>query len=702
MENKGIIAQKLETLSVFASGLFLLLFPILLTTITTDAFIIPKQAVLGAVVLTGVLIMGAKAILNQAVRLRRTPFDAPLTLFGLAAFLSAIFAVNRADSFISFIPFLFAILLFFIITNSAKKSLDVFFLTASLIGGGILVSAITLLSYLKIYILPFEFAKNQTFTPFGSLFDQAIYLFLVLSVALYMAWPALKRRTSQTGSLQIYVNKGRLLYVIGSIALIVGTLVTVIGIITLQKPTLLPYQTGFQTAFSVISQDTGRVVQGFLMGSGIGTFLSDFTRFKPAAFNTDLQLWNLSFLRSSSYMLEVISTMGLLGILSFGFLAYKILRSKPLFVPLLIALVLSIILPFSFTLIVLLFVLLALYSAQQGLLDRQRTRFFDVELKLVTLKKGVFALADPENRRDSEYGNVLPFGFLVLTLGFSLLVGFLALRFLYSDYLFQQSLVSASKNDAQRTYRLQTQAINAFSQRDGYHRIFSQINLSLANNLASSVPKGSSPSAQTQQTIYQLIQQSINSGREATTVSPQTSANWQNLSSIYRGLIGFGQNADSFAILANQRAVVLDPNNPVQYINYGGIFYQLGQWDNAIRQFQIAVSLKPDFANAYYNLGHALEQKGDLEQALAAYQRVRDLVATDKGSLNQINKEIQALEGKISSSQTGIEPQPAAGEEESALGINQPTTQLPVQKNPVEIPGPIATPKPSATPTPTN
>ena len=106
MENKGLIAQRLETLSVFASGLFLLLFPVLLTTITTDAFIIPKQAVLGAVVLTGVLILGAKAILNQAVRLRRTPFDVPLALFGLAAFLSAIFAVNRADSFISLIPFL--------------------------------------------------------------------------------------------------------------------------------------------------------------------------------------------------------------------------------------------------------------------------------------------------------------------------------------------------------------------------------------------------------------------------------------------------------------------------------------------------------------------------------------------------------------------------------------------------------------------
>ena len=625
------------------------------------------------------------------MRLRRTPYDVPVALFGLAAFLSAIFAINRADAMISFMPFLFAILLFFIITNSAKRSQDVFFLTASLIGGGILVSAITLLSYLKIYVIPFEFAKNQTFTPFGSLFDQSLYLILVLSVCLYMAWPALKKRA---------IDKGRLIFVVGAGALAIGSAVTIIGMVTLQKPTILPYQTGFQTAFAAISQDSGRVVQGFLMGSGIGTYLTDFTRFKPPAFNANPTLWNLSFLRSSSYFLEIIATMGLLGILSFGFLAYRIIRSKPLFIPVIIALVLSIILPFSFTLIVLLFVLLALYSAQQGLIDRQKTRFFDVELKLVTLKKGVFALSDPGTKGDSEYGNILPFGFLVLTLGFSLLIGFLTLKFLYSDYLFQKSLVSASKNDAQKTYQLQTDAIRMFPQRDGYHRIFSQINLSLANNLASSVPQGSSPSAQTQNTIYQLIQQSINSGRNATTISPQTSANWQNLSSIYRGLIGFGQNADSFAILANQRAVTLDPNNPQQYINYGGIFYQLGQWDNAIRQFQIAVSLKPDFANAYYNLGHALEQKGDLEQALASYQRVKSLVANNKASVEQIDKEIKALQDKIGTAATSQQGQAQVSQNQPPIGLNQPSTQLPAQENPVKIPGPTATPKPTASPTP--
>lgn len=264
-----------------------------------------------------------------------------------------------------------------------------------------------------------------------------------------------------------------------------------------------------------------------------------------------------------------------------------------------LAVVFAFILPFSYTVIVLFFVLLAIYSAQQGLIERQRTRFFDVELKLLSLKKGIFALDDPKSRRESSFGNLLPVAFLVATILFSLLVGIPTFQFIRSDYYFQKSLAAANAGDAQTTFNLQQQAINTFPKRDGYQRIFSQVNLSLANNIASSIPQGASPSAEQANTIYQLIQNSINYGRQATVVAPQNTANWQNLASIYRSLIGFGQNADSFAVLATQQSVTLDPNNPQQYINYGGIFYQLGRWDDAIRQFQIAASLKPVSVSCY-------------------------------------------------------------------------------------------------------
>lgn len=691
MENKAVVINRLENLTVILLGVFSFLFPILILTATTDAYTIPKQALLGIVSLTGLVVLGVKAVLSGAVKLKRTPFDLPIVLFGLAALLSSIFAVNQSDSLISFVPILFAILLFFVVVNSVKKEKDLVLISGSLIVGGAIVSLITFFSFFKIYLLPFAFAKVQTFTPFGSLFDQAVYLAVILSLGLYTAWPALRNRA---------INKGRAIYVGGSFIILIGLVISLIGLLTLQKPTFLPYQIGFQTAFAAISQDTGRVIQGFLMGSGIGTYLSDFTRFKPVAINTDIALWNLTFLRSSSFVLELLATTGLLGILSFIFLCYRILRSKPLFVPLILLVVFSLLLPFSFTNIVLIFLILSIYSAQQDLQERQKTKFFDVELKLVALKRGVFALTDPNSRVESEYGNLLPMGFLITIGVFTLLVGVVSARYIASDYLFQESLVAASQNNAQKTYQLQTDAIRMFPQRDGYHRIFSQINLTLANNIALSL-NGQQPTAEVQQTLVQLIQQSINSARNSTTVSPQTAINWQNLSSVYRSLIGFGQNADQFALATAQQALVLDPNNPQEYINYGGIFYQLQQWDNAIRQFQIAASLKPDFANAYYNLGHALEMKGDLQGALAQYQTVSSLVANDKASQDVISAEIKVLQDKIGAAANKAATTEETAENQPPLEVNQPAAQLPEQKPPVKIPAPNTSITPTTTPSPT-
>lgn len=696
MENRAKLVTRIENITVFLTGIFFLIFPLFILTLTTEGFNLPKQAVLSIVVLAGVLLLGIKAVLNNGVKLRRTPFDLPIVLLLGAALISSILSLNRYDSLIILVPFLFAGLLYFVVTNSVKRQQDFLFITGSLIVGAIGVSLITTLSYFKIFILPFDFAKFQNFTPFGSIFDQTIYLALVFVLCIYLAWPSIKRRA---------VDKSRAIYLVGGFFVLIGLVVSLVGLTTLPKEQtglqLLPMQTGFQTAFASISQDQGRVIQGLLSGSGYGTYVTDFTRFKPASFN-NLDSWNLTFFRSSSFFLELLATTGLLGILSFLFLAYRIIRSKPLFAPLIAALALAFLVPFAYTVIVLFFALLAIYAAQQGLSERNKTRFFDVELKLLSLKKGVLALDSPTSRRESEYGNLLPFLFLGLTILFVAFFGFNVGRFFYSDYLFQQSLIAANRNDIQKTYDLQLEAINKMPERSDLKARFAALNLNLANNFASSIPQGASPSAEQQQTIYQLIQTSINSGREATRLSPLNTGYWQNLSGIYRSLIGFGENADQFSLLAAQQALILDPNNPQQYINYGGIFYQLGQWDNAIRQFQIAASLKPDFANAYYNLGHALEQKGDLEQALIQYQRVRSLVANDAESKRLIEAEITALQDKIGSNQQAVNtPTEESNEEQPPLGISRPNAQLPEQDPEVSIAPPQTSVTPSKTPSPT-
>ena len=76
------------------------------------------------------------------------------------------------------------------------------------------------------------------------------------------------------------------------------------------------------------------------------------------------------------------------------------------------------------------------------------------------------------------------------------------------------------------------------------------------------------------------------------------------------------------------------------------LYYQLGNYDNAAKEFQIAINLKPDYANAYYNLGHAYEAKGDLQSALTQYETVKSLVANDPTNYAKISNEISVLTQK--------------------------------------------------------
>lgn len=698
------VTSYLENISLILFGVLLLAFPLVFSDLTTDFFALPKQILLAVVALLALLLFGARLISEGKVKIQRTPFDAPIALFGLFALISSLLAVNRWEALSAYVPLFFALLLFYLIVNFVKKESSVLFLTLSLVIGASLLAISAGLSFFKVYFLPFDFAKNQTFTPLGSLLDQALYLSLVLPIALYKALPLLRIKELKN------LSASAVGFFLGFLIVAAGLGLTIYELFTLQKPLILPLETGFQTAFAAISQDTGRVAQGFFLGSGFGTYLTDFTRFKQATYNLNPTLWSFAFFRSSSFVLELLATVGILGIAAFGFLLVRALgvvgesRKNPILVSLLLIFALSFLLPFSFIGQTLLFVLLALFAAGQGLTEQRR--FFEVELYFVAFKKGIIPLSTSSSQSEEHVTRLLPVSFFILFLLLGGFLGFYSYRFAASDVLFRRSLVSLSKNEGLPTYNSQVSAINLFPNRDSYQRIYSQTNLALANSLASSVPRGSTPSAQVQQTITTLIQQSINSGRRATLISPQTAGNWQNLSSIYRSLIGFGQNAEVFAVQMSNQATLLDPNNPQRYLDTGGLFYQLGQWENAQRQFQIAVNLKPDFANAYYNLGHALESKGDLQNALQQYQVVRNLLANanDKDNLKRINDEIEALQAKIgaappstSSGQASAQapttqatPALPAGRQ-APLGISTPSAQLPAQETPVEIPPP-ATP----------
>jgi tetratricopeptide (TPR) repeat protein len=250
------------------------------------------------------------------------------------------------------------------------------------------------------------------------------------------------------------------------------------------------------------------------------------------------------------------------------------------------------------------------------------------------------------------YLGIVLFSFIFLT-GFGYLLG----RSYLAEIYFKKALDGIVKNDAKQAYENMRQAIifNPYIER--YRINFSQINLLLANNIAAKAnqqPQGKNQkpyqlTEQDRQNISQAIQAAIAEGKAAVTLNPQKALNWENLAQIYRNIINTAQGADVWTISAYQRAIVSDPQNPIYRLNLGGVYYSLGNYEEAAKIFEQAVILKPDWPNAYYNLAWANFQKQKYQEAVSAMENVIRLLdpKKDKADYDKVKKELEEFKKKL-------------------------------------------------------
>lgn len=696
----------ISSVATIITATIYLLFPVFFLTVTTDFFTFPKQIliVLGALLL--LVLLGVRAIMEKKVTILMNPLNIPVLVFAAILILSTVFSIMPLDAVLQSLPVILLCVFFLTTVNFIQDKTSFAIVTTCLILGTAASTLLSIFANFNIYILPFEQVKNQGFNTHGSPVQYAAFILPVLILCGASVYGILKRKKAAAFGKDLT----SLLQIVAAITFAVGIGIVVYQIImSAEKPILLPFNHGFQVAFAAISQDTQRIAQSLLLGSGYGTFAADFTRYIAPTFNA-YPFWNLTFAFSSSYLLELLATAGVLGLFAFCFIFVNFLRSKakpsnPFFLATFSIFVFSLLIPFSFSLVFLLFALLALFVAHRGIENAKG--FEPITLNFVTLQQGLISLNEEHSKKNKE-NLILPVIFLTVGVVISVFVlfylsgtgggprkGYLSL--ITSDLKFARSFSPDALRSGTETYNLQTQAINEYPYRSDYYRLFSQINLALAANLVSA-QEGRQPTEEVQSNIIGLLQQSINSARQAVTLSPFSSLNWQNLGQVYRNLIGVGENAEQFAIASYNQAILLNPANPGLRIELGGIYYQLQQWDLAQNTFTVATQLKEDYANAYYNLGHVLEEKGDLNNALLQYQAVRQLVANDEANRKIIDGEIKALQEKI-----GTQQQADAGEitptnDNTPLStVDQPQAEFP-ERNPREdIPEPpagVVTPTP--------
>ncbi len=221
-------------------------------------------------------------------------------------------------------------------------------------------------------------------------------------------------------------------------------------------------------------------------------------------------------------------------------------------------------------------------------------------------------------------------------------------RAVLAEYYFNKA---REIQNVQEVYSLQRQSIIINPYKDNYRRAFSQTNLFIANSLADKVNKSELPegsnvinemSPEDKQTATKAIQAAIEEAKAAVKLNENKAENWENLGNIYRNLLNIAENADGWAISAYQRAIVLAPNNPEYRLNLGGVYFLLKKYDEAIRSFEEAIKIKPDWANAYYNLAWAYHEKGNKKQAVANMEKTVSLLSKQNNPA-ELDKATQEL-----------------------------------------------------------
>lgn len=661
-------------------GLMALVFllPLFFLPLTMDFFDFNKNFLLILAVLILTLLWVLKMALEKRILFKKTVLDLPVLLIAISYLLSFFFAsTNKVEAF--FLPLnlgtILALTLFYFLMTNNLSLTKIVSLFHCLIASASLLALIALYQVLGVPQTliaeksGFAFLRSITFSPTGGLLSLGVFLSLNLLLLLILFYKKLQAdqvaKISAETTIAAPKSKRDLfffLYLFSGFLLIFGLGVTLFQLLTTNRPVFLPLFSGWVIALEAFKNFP-------FLGVGVENFAAAFSIGKPLSYNAT-SLWNSRFGVSSNFYFHWLTTVGLLGFLAWLWLIFQVIKNyslqKESGYVLLAVFLLFAFFPPGFLLLFLTYLLLALLSAGSNpkIIERSSNRAVNALLILVIL----FNLA-------GVYG-----------LG----------RVLTGEILFRNSLVAASENKGGLTYDLQVRAINLNPAFDTYRSSFSQINLALAGNLSAKKDLADADKAN----INQLITQAINEGKNAIALSPKRVGNWENLAAIYQALIQSAKDADQWALASYQQAITLDPFNPVLRVNLGGLYFGAKNYEMAIQQFQAAINLKADYANAHYNLAQSLKAKELWAEAVTELEQTRMLVAFDSNDYKNINKELDELRLKLPKTEesAGALETLTSPASESAK-INQPV-ELPKNAAPV-IPSPTPSPKASPTTNPT-
>lgn len=661
------------------------LVPLFFLNLTSDFFAFNKSFLIYILASISLIAFSVRTITRRRLQLTLSPASGPLlALVAIYIISSIVQTPNTTQGLLGDTSLLTALTIIFLTTTSSQKNSFIVKTTIfSLIASAFIASLIAIYQALGLTgdtLLP-AYLQSKIFNPTGGPLP-----LLTLTLPLIPAIIYLGLKTSQ------WLNK---IFIFTAATVLIVASIFQINFLLPSTPEasliLLPLSTGWSIAVDIFKN-----ARTAFLGTGPGTFLTAFTRLKPISLNFT-PFWNLRFSNSSNELLTVLTTTGLLGLLSFIFPYIRtfstskdslkgLTKKDPFIVFAQIILAGSFIafmlVPATPVLLTLGFISLTIVTMNLKLQDNKKIK--DIVINLVTGSK------DSTSQAASSF---LPWVYSTLTVVLLSFFWFFAGRS-YAAAATTKKAIDTLNTEAITSYNYQAQAYTLDPTNPTYRMNFSQTSLALANSLA----ERQDLSDQDKQDLTQLVEQAIREAKNATQLDPGNVIVWENLANTYRQLINFAEGAQDWTIASYSQAISLDPTSPALRLDLGGVLLTLKDYNGAIKLFEQAIERKSDWANAHYNLSSVYKATENYPQALAEMRIVVQLLDPNTEDFAKAQDEMAELEKMVPS--TTPNPDPQTPEQQVSEDIQLVTpTPIPSPAEPVELPDDAGPDIPETTPT---
>lgn len=509
-------------------------------------------------------------------------------------------------------------------------------------------SVLTILNYLA---FTFSYSRGGTFGLIGSL---SLFLLLLPTVNVQTANKQLFNFKNYFASALLSLKKQKILFLIIFIFFIINF---VFGNALTQRPIEIDKRksavlenegTESGQIRLVVWQGAWEVFKNYpVFGSGVETFAYSYYQFRPAAHNL-VSEWEFLYNKAHNEYLNYLATTGALG---------------------LIAYLLTILVFYSYQHIQFFsrslsgdqkIILIGLSAGYTAYLIQNVVGFSVVPIALLFFLYPAFSFISSEKKAAYyEYKqlpnvfNLLPKMVLKLLIVASLLVLLLSIyKYWYADTQYAKGLDYQSA-DPLKSYRYLRRALLYFDEplyqsRLAYSALllaqsydqdknYNEIKLEKAAQEAEK-SRLKKENEELDSLSKELKKESLDNIIKALNQSPRNINLWRQAVNTY---LQFAEDDPSYleqAKITAAETVEMAPTEPQIRFSYAKILWQIDQKDEAVRELEKTIQLKPDFYDALKNLGQKYLELGQKDKAKEKFERVLLDYPEDEDSLEALSK----------------------------------------------------------------